>query len=98
MVYLIHFTNKYHHSQHYIGYTTSARTLNQRIEHHRAGSGARLMQVVTTAGINWDVVRTWEDGDKNFERRLKNCKHSSRLCPICNPGNWENQFGKPLTS
>lgn len=41
------------------------------------------MRAVSEVGISFDVVRTWEDGDRNFERSLKNKKHSSRLCPVC---------------
>ena len=36
-------------------------------------------------GIQFNVVRTWPDGDRNFERSLKNKKKASRFCPICNP-------------
>jgi hypothetical protein len=44
-----------------------------------------LFQVAKERGIGFDVVRIWEDGDKNFERKLKNRKNSPKLCPICNP-------------
>lgn len=81
MVYLIHFEEPYKHARHYIGFTES--NLEQRIDSHRKGTGSNLMKVVTNAGINWEVVRVWEDGDRNFERRLKNASHSSRHCPIC---------------
>jgi hypothetical protein len=30
------------------------------------------------------VVQTWPGEDGNFERKLKNQKHASRLCPVCN--------------
>jgi hypothetical protein len=38
---------------------------------------------VTDAGIGFQVARTWDGEDRAFERKLKNGKHSSRLCPIC---------------
>ena len=85
MVYLAHFERRYHHAGHYVGWTRNADTLPKRIKHHRQGSGARLMEVIAQAGIGFDVVRTWPDGDRSFERRLKDQKHGPRLCPKCNP-------------
>lgn len=79
-MYLIHFTTPYRHARHYLGW---AANLEARLDHHRAGTGARLMAVVTNAGIDWRVVRTW-DGDRTFERRLKNGRNVPRLCPVCN--------------
>jgi len=81
MVYLIHFDKPYKHANHYIGFTDGA--LEDRIAKHRNGTGAKLLKVINDAGIGWNVVRTWEDGDRTFERKLKNRKKSSDLCPIC---------------
>ena len=78
-VYLIHFNTPYKHARHYLGYT---RDLDRRITDHLCGMGARLMEVITTAGIEWKVVRTWK-GDRNRERQLKNRKEAPALCPIC---------------
>ena len=90
MVYLIHFDKRYapegrpgdKHAGHYLG---SADDLNARLERHRAGNGARLMQVITEAGITWRVARTWEGG-RELERKLKNWHNSPKLCPICKGG------------
>jgi predicted GIY-YIG superfamily endonuclease len=79
IVYLIHFQRKLAHSGHYIGFTTN---LDKRITDHLCGQGARLMEVITEAGIEWKVARTWQ-GDRNFERYLKNRKDAPRLCVIC---------------
>ncbi|MBD0289216.1 MAG: endonuclease [Flavisolibacter sp.] len=84
MVYLIHLSEKLHHAQHYIGYCNEG-TLQQRLYHHRNGTGARFMQVVTELGIPWQVARVWEKGDRNFERKLKNRKKARCLCPCCRP-------------
>ena len=46
--------------------------------------GARLMQVVTEARIEWKVSRTWR-GDRALERWLKNRMEAPVLCPICDP-------------
>ncbi len=83
MVYLIHFNEKYYHAQHYIGYTRSGRILPERISHHRQGHGAKLLEALNKHGIGYEVVRTWKDGNKTLERKLKNRKNASFLCPIC---------------
>jgi predicted GIY-YIG superfamily endonuclease len=86
-VYLIHFDRAYHHARHYIGYT-ALETVEERIARHRSGRGARLLDVVTAAGISWRVVKTWEFPNvaaaKQKEKSLKG--HSgTRYCPVCNP-------------
>lgn len=78
-VYLLHFSAPYRHAQHYLGWTPD---LTARLQQHRKGQGARLLQVVAAAGIAFDVVRTWTGGRK-LERKLKNQKHARRLCPLC---------------
>jgi predicted GIY-YIG superfamily endonuclease len=78
-VYLIHFWKPYRHAKHYMGYSEH---LDKRIADHLCGMGARLMEVVTQAGIEWRVSRTWP-GDRKLERRLKNRKDAPHICPIC---------------
>lgn len=78
-IYLIHFDRRYRHAGHYLGW---AKSLPKRMQHHRSGTGARLLAVVNDQGIPWDVVRTWE-GDRNRERQLKKQGGASRLCPVC---------------
>jgi predicted GIY-YIG superfamily endonuclease len=79
-IYLLHFARPYRHARHYLGF---AEDLEQRLAQHRAGRGARLVQVVLGAGIGFEVARTWE-GDRRLERRLKNQRNApARLCPIC---------------
>jgi predicted GIY-YIG superfamily endonuclease len=80
-VYLICFNRAYKHARHYLGYSEN---LDKRITDHLCGMGARLMEVVTQAGIEWKVSRTWP-GTRSLERRLKNRHDAPRLCPICNP-------------
>jgi predicted GIY-YIG superfamily endonuclease len=81
MVYLIHFDKKYKHAQHYIGFVEN--DLVKRMKLHRSGNGAKLLSALNAQGITYDVVRTWNDADRNFERSLKNRKKSSCLCPVC---------------
>jgi predicted GIY-YIG superfamily endonuclease len=78
-VYLIHFNKPYRHARHYLGFTTN---LDKRITDHVCGMGARLMEVVTNAGIEWKLARTWQ-GDRKLERRLKDWHNAALLCPLC---------------
>ena len=79
MVYLIHFDRPYKRAKHYIGFTDN---LDARMDCHRHGHGSKLLKAVNDAGIGYRVVRTW-DGDRSVERRLKNWKKASDLCPVC---------------
>ncbi len=79
IVYLIHFEKPLHHAKHYLGSTTD---LAARLSDHRSGNGARLMEVIAQAGIGWSVVRIWK-GSRQIERRIKNRKAATRLCPVC---------------
>lgn len=79
-VYLLHFDKPYKHAEHYCGFATN---LDARLEHHRNGTGARLMQVIRDAGIGFTLARTWEGETRTKERRLKNGGGLNRVCPIC---------------
>lgn len=81
MVYLIHFQSKLHHAEHYLGFVE--RNLPQRIKKHKSGTGAKLLAALNRAGIDWEVVRVWKDGDRHFERKLKNYKKARCFCPVC---------------
>jgi predicted GIY-YIG superfamily endonuclease len=78
-VYLLHFARPYRHARHYLGY---AEDLERRLARHRAGTGARLLEVISAAGITWRLVRTWS-GSRTLERRLKGRHSGVRLCPFC---------------
>lgn len=78
-VYLLHLSEPYKHAKHYVG---SADDLDARLAQHAAGQGARLLEVVASAGITWQLARTWP-GDRQFERQIKRRKDAPRLCPIC---------------
>jgi predicted GIY-YIG superfamily endonuclease len=80
-VYLIHFNTPYKHAKHYLGYSQN---IGERIIQHELNQGARLMQVVNDAGLEWKVSRVWLDGSRQLERSLKG-RGKSRICPICNP-------------
>ena len=87
MIYLIHFDRPLHHARHYLGYCADG-TLQARMIMHRAGRGARLLAVLRTLNIGWEVVRVFE-GDRRYERRLKNRHNAPQLCPVCR--------GRPLS-
>ena len=79
-VYLLHFSEKFHHARHYIGY--AERNLDKRIKQHLTGQGSKLTKAVVAAGIELHLAQVWE-GTRTFERQLKNRKNAPRLCPIC---------------
>ena len=79
VVHLVHFAQPYRHARHYTGWTAD---LDSRPAKHQAGRGARLPQVITQAGINSTLARTWQ-GTRERERQLKRQGGASRRCPIC---------------
>lgn len=79
-VYLLHFEPAYRHARHYTGF---AEDVAPRVNAHLAGHGARLTQVAHDAGCDMILARVWPEGDRAFERRIKNQKMAPRLCPIC---------------
>jgi predicted GIY-YIG superfamily endonuclease len=81
MVYLLHFDQPLAHARHYVGWC--AYDLEQRLEHHVTGHGARIMQVLTERGIGFQVARVWPGAGRDFERRLKRWKGSGQFCPLC---------------
>jgi predicted GIY-YIG superfamily endonuclease len=80
-IYLLHFSQPYKHAAHYLGFTTD---LPARLDAHTKGTGARLLEVITAAGLSFQLARTWH-GSRKSERSLKNQKNAPRLCPVCNP-------------
>jgi len=83
MVYLLHFDEPFKHAKHYLGYT-GRNDINYRMKEHSSGRGSKLMAAVSAAGIKFTIAKVWEDGDRTFERKIKNQKNTPRFCPICN--------------
>jgi predicted GIY-YIG superfamily endonuclease len=79
-VYLFHFDQRYEHAGHYTGW---AEDLDHRVAEHLAGRGARLIEVITQAGIGFRLARTWPRVTRARERQLKRQGGASRYCPIC---------------
>lgn len=67
---------------HYIGWSPD-RCLQQRIEDHRRGRGAKITAAAAGQGRELFLARVWAGQDRAFERKLKNRKHAIRLCPFC---------------
>jgi predicted GIY-YIG superfamily endonuclease len=64
-VYLFHFDQRYEHAGHYTGW---AEDLDHRVAEHLAGRGARLIEVITRAGIGFRLARTWPGVTRARER------------------------------
>ena len=79
VIYLLHFERPYQHARHYLGWTQD---LQNRLDLHQKGQGARLLAVVKEAGIAWSLSRTWS-GDRSRERQIKRMGGLSRSCPDC---------------
>ena len=79
-VYLFHFDERYEHAGHYTGW---AEDLDRRQAQHQAGGGARLIEVITQAGITFRLARVWPGVTRARERQLKRQGGASRRCPIC---------------
>jgi predicted GIY-YIG superfamily endonuclease len=77
--YLLRFDRPYGHAGHYTGGTTN---LTARLADHAHGRGARLLAVVTTAGIGGQLAHTW-GGTRKLELALKRQGGASRSCPLC---------------
>lgn len=87
-VYLLHFDRPYKHARHYLGWAVD---LDVRLAQHGRGHGARLIAVITAAGIGYQLARTWPGVTRYRERQLKRMGGASRRCPICHgfaPGEW----------
>ena len=85
--YLLHFIDpatgqaaRYQHAGHYIGWTQD---LPARLEAHASGAGARLVEVITQAGLGFTLARIWPETTRDREDLLKHCGDARRFCPEC---------------
>lgn len=94
-VYIIHFDEKLAHARHYVGFvlSDSPNAVNKRYEQHVAGRGANLLKVANDRGIRFKVVRVIVNQTRANERKIKNRKKTSQLCPVCQ---LESKQGKQL--
>jgi hypothetical protein len=85
IVYILHFSEKIYHAQHYVGFCQKLNpNLYNRIEKHWKGkSRVALMKKVSRKKINFVVAKIYLGVNQDFERDLKNKKKSSLYCPVC---------------
>lgn len=87
-VYLLHFPdpvgntdNPRGMARHYLGWAKDS--IERRLDQHVNGQGSPLVRAAVENGADVVIARTWPEGNRTFERRLKNRKNSPKLCPIC---------------
>ena len=68
---------------HYLGWTASTSPRRRIGLHARGQSGSKYMREALREGIGFTLARVWQGVDRNFERKLKLRKASSRMCPVC---------------
>jgi hypothetical protein len=88
--YLLHFdrplgnpNNPRGQARHYLGSTE--RPINQRIEEHLSGRGAKITAAAIKQGIKLNCVRVWAEGSRELEIWLKEAHNNALYCPVCNP-------------
>ena len=81
IIYMLHFSQPYKHARHYVGWTED---LLDRLDQHAAGHGARLVAVITQAGIGFTLVRICE-GTRRTERAIKNAGGAPGTAPSAPP-------------
>lgn len=79
-VYILHFDTPLAHARHYVGW---ANDVERRLQHHRAGTGARFTQVLNERGIGFQLACIYPEADKTFERHLKRTHNTAKYCPLC---------------
>lgn len=80
-IYLLHFSEPLQHARHYLGFC-EADDPSERVAQHLAGRGSPLVKAALERGITVELAVTF-DGDRNFERRIKNRGSLCRWCPVC---------------
>lgn len=88
MIYIIHFDEKLHHAQHYVGYCKEER-FELRLLEHGTGIGAKIIRALIKKNIHYRVAVTFP-GDRKVERKIKNQKNTRRYCPICKKNHQTN--------
>lgn len=86
-VYLIHLDRPLKHARHYVGFC-AAECPEDRLKRHKSGNGARMLRAANLVGIDYHIIRTWDNltihQARQLECRLKRQHNAPRLCPVCN--------------
>lgn len=83
-IYVLHFDQPLAHAEHYVGCTDNIRA---RVTAHALGAGSRLTRELYARGIGWRLGGLYQCTHRrmrSLERSLKDQKHASRYCEICN--------------
>lgn len=82
-IYLLHFSAKLAHAQHYLGWTEQPP--EYRLADHLAvrNRPAKIVSAAKAAGLTIVIARTWPGETRTEERRMKKMAMAPRLCPIC---------------
>lgn len=85
-VYILHFKKKFHHCQHYVGWTkeNSLDAVKKRFGVHKAGNGSKLLRSVFKSGIKVEIATVFVNGNQKLERKIKNTKNVKKYCSFCN--------------
>lgn len=82
-LYILHYDEVLHHSQHYCGQTPNP---PQRFQAHARGAGSAITQEFARRGIKFHVGMLCQCSQakaSQFERGLKNSKNLADYCAIC---------------
>ena len=83
VIYIIHFSEPYHHAQHYIGFCEKG-NLKKRLQAHVEGLGSRLCAAASASGIELRIVRVIRHATRGMERHMKKHRNQKKYCPVCN--------------
>jgi len=84
-VYILHFAEKLHNAQHYVGCTNNIeRRMREHL--HCYSGGSKLVRAVVKRGTEVILAKVYPYGDRNLEKRIKAIKKTSLICPICLKG------------
>lgn len=81
-VYVLHFDPPYLHASHYIGFTEHEDVATRLIE-HISGRGSPLVKAAVANGSRVEIAHVLINGDRNFERRIKNRRDVCTWCRLC---------------
>lgn len=87
-VYVIHFCEKFHHAEHYIGCT---RSIKSRLTAHANGLGSNLIAHHMKNGGQWQLASLYNctiAEMRKIERSFKNVKNGGSFCSICSPSKY----------
>jgi hypothetical protein len=95
-VYLVHYQRPRKHYRHAVRVVQAPVAVIRKLYRHLHEFS--IDALAQRDGIGFLHVRTWMDRGAAFEKKLKNQKHHSRLCPVCNPDGYVQRTSRMLSS